>query len=133
MSVEQTKNIIRFWAAIDLCITGILAMPFTAKLFVTVVYSLNELVGGTGIAPHFDAIHWLFICFTGGMGVLWAVVRLRQPSVFNSKADAVARAWMTLLLLYFVFVADAPIILLLFVATEAIGSIHQFAVLRKLS
>ena len=131
MTTQQLETRIRFWAGFDLLITGILALPITAKLFITIVYGLNGMLGGAGTAPEFAAIHWLFVCFCGGLGVLWAIVRLMQPTAFNGKADAIGRAWMSLVLLYFVFVADAPMVLLAFVATEAIGSAHQFMVLSK--
>lgn len=133
MATQQHQKIIRFWASLDLVVTGVLALPFTAKVFITVVYALNGMLGGADTAPEFAPIHWLFVCFTGGLGVLWALVRIYQPTVFNCKADAIGRAWMTLLLLYFVFVAGAPMVLLAFVATEAVGSVHQFIVIRRWS
>lgn len=131
MNTLQHQKIIRFWAALDLSITAILALPFTAKIFIEVVYKLNGILGGADAMPEFAAIHWLFVCFCGGLGVLWALVRLYQPTPFNSKADAFGRAWMSTVLLYFVVVADAPLVLLAFVATEAVGSAHQFWVLSK--
>ena len=127
----MNRKIIRGWAAFDLSITGLLALPFTAEIFVVVLYAINGLLGGSETPPPFQAIHWLFVCFTGGLGVLWALARLFQPSAFLSKADVFARLWMTCLLLYFIFVRHAAVALLLFVASELIGALHQLWSLQR--
>ncbi len=133
MSNRCNPQIIRFWAIFDLIITGILAIPFTAELFIQLLYTINGLLGSNGSPPAFDAIHWLFVCFTGGLGVLWAIARISQPTSLLSKIDATGRLWMTALLIYFIFLRQAPLALLLFVVSELIGALHQLWSLRRMA
>ena len=76
-------------------------------------------------------MHWLFVCLMGGLGVAWAVARLVEPVRTLGLVDAVARLWVGALIAYFVLARGAPTVLLLFVATELGGALHQSWVLRR--
>lgn len=123
--------VMRFWAGLDLLVTGILALPPTALWFITSLYALNGWLGGTASPPPFDPLHLLFVCLMGGLGVLWALVRLANPLRFLGRADAVARLWVAGLLGYFVVGQNAPVVLALFIATEVLGALHQLWILRR--
>lgn len=129
-SPSQIRTI-RFWASLDLIFTGLLATPLTAQWFVATAYWANGFIGGSIEAPLFDPLHWLFVCFTGGLGVLWAIVRLRYPRRELGLADAVARLWMAGLISYFIFAEGVAPVFLFFVATELAGAIHQGLRLRS--
>lgn len=129
-STKQTRCI-RFWASLDLLFTGLLATPLTAQGFISTAYWVNGLMGGSAVAPTFDPLHGLFVCFTGGLGVLWALVRIRYPSRELGIADTIARIWMAGLISYFVFVEGIGVVFLFFVATELAGAIHQWLRLYK--
>lgn len=129
----SARRAIRGWAALDLVVTGALALPPLARLFVALVYSLNERFGGAATAPAFEPIHWLFVCLAGALGVLWATVRLLRPLAWLGLADAVARVWVAGLIVYFVVAEGAPLVLLGFAVTEQAGAIHQLMVVARSS
>jgi hypothetical protein len=125
------SKVIRGWAALDLAVSAMFALPPLAALLLRLLYSLNGRLGGASVAPPFEAVHWLFVCLMGGLGVVWAVARLVEPVRTLGLIDAVARLWVGALIAYFVFARGAPTVLLLFVATEIGGALHQSWVLRR--
>lgn len=122
--------VIRCWAGIDLLVTGLLALPPTALWFIATLYQFNGLLGETASPPPFAAVHLLFVCLMGALGVLWAVVRLLRPEPFLGRADAWARLWVAGMIAYFILGAQAPVILTAFIATEVLGGLHQLWTLR---
>ena len=125
------SKVIRGWAALDLAVSALFALPPLAALLVRLLYSLNGRLGGASVAPPFEPVQWLFVCLMGGLGVVWAVARLVEPVRTLGLIDAVARLWVGALIAYFVFARGAPTVLLLFVATEIGGALHQSWVLRR--
>jgi hypothetical protein len=128
--MNKPVAVMRFWAAIDLLVTGLLALPLTALWFIATLYQVNGWFGGSTLPPSFDPVHLLFVCLMGGLGVLWALVRLCQPVIFLGRADGLARLWVSGLIAYFVFVEAAPLALVLFIVTELLGAVHQLWALR---
>lgn len=120
---------IRGCAAFDLVVTGLLALPPTAALFVDALYALNGWFGGEAAAPAFAAVQWMFVHIAGVLGVLWALARLVEPTRFLGLADAAGRGAVGALILWHVLAGGAPVILLAFVATEWAGTAVQFLVL----
>jgi hypothetical protein len=125
------SKVIRGWAVLDLAVSALFAVPPLAALVLRLLYSLNGRLGGASVAPPFESVHWLFVCLMGGLGVAWAVARLVEPVRTLGLIDAVARLWVGALIAYFVFARGAPTVLLLFVATEIGGALHQSWVLRR--
>jgi hypothetical protein len=125
------SQVIRGWAVLDLTVSTLFAVPPLAALLLDFLYSLNGRLGGVSVAPPFEPVHWLFVCLMGGLGVVWAVGRLVEPVRKLGLIDAAARLWVGALIAYFVFARGAPIVLLLFVATELGGALHQLWVLRR--
>lgn len=130
--MSSPSGVMRLWAAIDLAVTGVLALPPTALWFIETLYQLNGLLGNTAEAPAFAPVQLLFVCLMGGLGVLWALVRLLRPQPFLGRADGWARLWVAGLLAWFVFAVGAPVVLSLFIATELLGAMHQLWRLRGL-
>ena len=125
------SKVIRGWAVLDLTVSALFALPPLAALLLDVLYSLNGRLGGVSVAPPFEPVHWLFVCLMGGLGVVWAVARIVEPMRRLGLIDAAARLWVAVLIAYFVFVRGAPVVLLLFVATEFGGALHQSWLLRR--
>jgi hypothetical protein len=125
------SKVIRGWAALDLVVSALFAVPPLAALLLGFLYSINGRLGGVSSAPPFESVHWLFVCLMGGLGVAWAVARLVEPVRMLGLIDAVARLWVGALIAYFVLARGAPTVLLLFVATEFGGALHQSWVLRR--
>ncbi|MGB1580591.1 MAG: hypothetical protein ACPHER_03690 [Nevskiales bacterium] len=123
-------KVIRAWAGLDLLVTAVLALPPTALWFIDMLYQVNGLLGATASPPTFAAVHLLFVCLMGGLGVVWAMARLTRPSAFLGRLDGWARLWVAGLILYFILTAHAPLALYLFVASELLGGLHQLWVLR---
>jgi len=125
------SKVIRGWAALDLAVSALFAVPPLAALLLAFLYAINGRMGGVSVAPPFEPVHWLFVCLMGGLGVAWAVARLVEPVRTLGLIDAVARLWVGALIAYFVFARGAPTVLLLFVATEVGGALHQSWLLRR--
>lgn len=125
------KSTIRMWAGLDLVVTLLLALPPTALWFIATLYQINGLLGASASPPPFTPLHLLFVCLMGGLGVLWALVRILRPMLFLGRADAWARLWVAGLIIYFIVVNEAPVALYLFVASELLGACHQLWVLRS--
>ena len=123
-------NVIRGCATLDLVVTGLMALPPTAGMFVDVLYRANGWLGGDAVAPPFVAVQWMFVHLAGALGVLWAIARIVQPTRFLGLADAVGRACVGGLILWHVVAGGAPPVLLAFVATEWLGTLLQWVVLR---
>jgi len=120
------SRIARGCAALDLVVTGAMALPPSAALLLEVVYRLSGLA-----PPPPDPTRAFFVCLAGALGVIWALARLREPRRGLVLSDAVGRVWVAGLIAWFVFAAGAPRALLLFVASELPGAIHQAHALRK--
>lgn len=125
------RKVIRGCAVFDLAVTGLLALPPTAAVFVSMLYALNGWLGDAAVAPPFAAVHWVFVHVAGVLGVLWALARIAEPTRFLGLADAAGRAVVGALILWHVLAGGAPVILLAFVATEWLGTALQWIVLRR--
>ena len=116
---------VRLWAWIDTSVI-VLALPFTAKAFLSVVYGLNGLLGFDSTVPAFGAIQMFFVNLAGMLVAVWAIARLLHPVGVLGFIDAVGRSAVGLLIVWYVVVEGAPPALWFFVATEWIGAIAQF-------
>lgn len=122
---------VRFWAWVDSSVTLTLAIPPVAVGFLHLLYRVNGWLGGQDVLPEFAPIHLFFVCLSGVLISLWVLVRLLYPVGVLAFADAMGRAVVASLIVYFLVCTDAPRVLGLFVFTELAGSVAQFrAVLR---
>jgi len=118
----RARLVVRACAALDLAVTGALAVPPLARASFAALAPAMDDPGGFA---------WLFVHVTGVLGVLWAAVRLARPTRALGWADAAGRAWVGALILWAVVTGDAPRAFALFVATEWGGALAQAAVLRR--
>lgn len=125
------SRVVRGWGVFDLVVTALLALPPTAAVFLQVLYAVNGRLGGAAAVPAFEPVQWFFVCLAGALGVAWAVARILLPLRTLGRVDAIARLWVTILILYFVFARGAPPVLLAFCATELGGALHQLWALRS--
>ena len=130
MTPAETR-VIRSCAAFDVVVTGLLALPPTASLFVEVLYYVNGWLGGDAAPPPFVAVQWMFVHIAGALGVLWAVARIVEPTRFLGLTDAVGRACVGGLILWHVLAGGAPVVLLAFALTEWLGAAVQWLVLAQ--
>ncbi len=128
---DTDTAVVRAWAIVDLLVCAPLAVPPLAAGVLRVLYLVNGLLGQAAVPPPFDAVHWLFVCLMGALGVAWAVARLVLPLRPLGTIDALARVFVGLLIAYFVVARAAPAVFLAFVATEFGGALHQFWTLRR--
>ena len=125
--------VLRGWAWLDLVVTGVLAIPPLAPLFIALVFALDGALGGSAEPTPYDATQRFFVSLAGTLGVLWAWARIRMPLAPLGWADTIGRVWVGALLVYFIVFEGGPRSLCLFVSTELAGAVHQFAVLRRAS
>jgi hypothetical protein len=114
--------VIRACAALDLVVTGCLAVPPLARAL------LAALAPGM---PDPGGFAWLFVHLSGVLGVLWAAVRLAGPTAGLGWADAAGRAWVGARIGWAVAAGDVPRVFLLFVATEWGGTLAQASALSR--
>jgi hypothetical protein len=121
------SSVIRACAGFDLVVTGLLALPFSARVFVSALYALS----GAGPAPELPGVAWFFVNLAGALGVLWALVRLARPEPWLARADALGRCAVALLIAGYLAAGAIPGVMAAFVATELLGAAAQAWVLRR--
>ncbi|RKH32176.1 hypothetical protein D7Y13_33180 [Corallococcus praedator] len=97
------RRIIRGSALYDLVVTLPFATPWTAEVALSLMGQTHEALSLRGEAmPVFTPMHLFFVSLFGVLAVLWAGVRVIQPTAFHGAVDAVGRAvvatWMVLAL-----------------------------------
>jgi len=119
--------VIRACAGFDLVVTGLLALPFTARVFVGALYALS----GAHSAPELPGIAWFFVNLAGALGVLWALVRIARPEPWLARADALGRCAVATLIAGYLVAGALPALMAAFVASELLGAAAQAWVLGR--
>lgn len=116
---------VRFWALFD---TGVMALatPPTARLFLSGLYWLNGLLGGSSTPPVLDPLAMFFVNLSGVLVLVWVAARLIRPLRVFALIDAIGRCVVSLLIAWYVLVEQVTPVLWLFVGTEMAGAIAQF-------
>ncbi len=127
----KNETVIRGFAAFDLVVTGLFAVPWTATLVLSLIYELHSVLIYAN-PPGFviDTMTLAFANIMGVIGVLWAVVRLKRPTRDYARWDAIGRFYVAVVLLWHIAGSLSPIFLA-FVATELIGSVWQILLPRR--
>ncbi|TSC23145.1 hypothetical protein [Corallococcus sp. Z5C101001] len=125
------RRIVRGFALYDLAVTLPFATPWTAQVMLSVMEQVHQGVSLGGEAmPPFTPMHLFFVALFGVLAVIWALVRITQPSVLHSAIDTVGRAlvatWMVLAV-----TQGASQVLILFLVMELAGMVAQGAVLSR--
>jgi hypothetical protein len=124
-------RVVRGFAVFDLLVTGLMALPPTAAVFVDVLYAVNGGLGGPAGPPQFQSVHWMFVNVAGVLGVLWALARIVEPTRFLGLTDAAGRACAGGLIAWHILAGSAPVALFAFVFTEWLGAAAQWQVLLR--
>ncbi len=93
------RSIVVASAWYDLIVTVALATPWTAKIFLSSLASIQSGLGlGGDPLPVFEPEHLFFAGLLGTTVTMWSVIRLMRPSAFLGRADGINRlgfsAWM---------------------------------------
>lgn len=91
ISTANYLRLVRASACYDLVATAGFATPWT---FTAMLAGLNALANGLGVAqrlPPFAPEHLLMANLLGSIVIVWAILRLRAPSVQYGRYDAVGR------------------------------------------
>ncbi|GMU02664.1 hypothetical protein KH5H1_67840 [Corallococcus caeni] len=129
MSPSLLHRVIRGFAVYDLCVTLPFATPWTAGAMLGVMQWAHEGLALRGEAmPAFMPVHLFFVALFGVLAVIWALVRILQPTALHGAIDTVGRglvvAWMVLAL-----TQGATRVLGAFLVMEAAGMFVQGALL----
>jgi hypothetical protein len=125
---RTASRVIRLCAGFDLVVTGLLALPFTASVFVDTLYALDRALGGGLAAPDVGPLGGFFTNLAGVLGVLWAFVRIVRPAAWLARADAIGRCAVAALIVWWLADPALPGLLWGFVATELAGALAQLLV-----
>ncbi len=115
---------VRFWAWLDTSVIA-LALPFTAKAFLSLIYTLNGWLGHEASVPAFGPIQMFFVNLSGVLVAVWATARLLHPVGLLAFLDGIGRAVVALLIAWYVLAQGAPPALWFFVFTEGAGAVAQ--------
>jgi hypothetical protein len=128
---DVSPKTVRLWAWVDSSVTWTLAIPPMAKVFISTLYRINGWIGGESVAPAFLPVQLFFVSLSGVLISLWVLARLLHPAPVFALLDGWGRVAVSALLIFFVLVAGAPRVLLLFVVTEMAGAIGQLRVVYR--
>ncbi|MBN8230214.1 hypothetical protein JYK02_22130 [Corallococcus macrosporus] len=123
------QRAVRGFAVYDLCVTLPFATPWTAGAMLGVMRWVHEgLAPGGEPMPAFAPVHLFFVALFGVLAVMWALIRILQPTALHGAIDTVGRglvtSWMVLVLSQ-----GATRILGAFLVMEAAGMFVQGALL----
>lgn len=122
-SPAQFRRVVRASAAYDLVVTAPFATPWTFAIAFGQLTALNQALGGQPL-PAFGPMHTLFPLLMGSVVLMWAVLRLRAPTVQLGRYDAAARALFSLWMAWAWLQTGAPV-LLGFLLLEAVWAVMQ--------
>lgn len=117
------QRVVWLSALYDFIVTAPFATPWTFKFNRAGLSAVNQALGG-GPLPEFDAIQTLFALLMGSIVLVWAVLRLRGPTVRLGRYDAAGRALFSLWMAWAWTQTAAPM-LLLFLAPEVAWAVVQ--------
>jgi hypothetical protein len=119
------RRTVRFWALVDSSVSYTLALPPLAEHFVSMLYYVNGKLGGSPEAPPLTPLAMFFVSLSGTLIALWCIARYMKPIGLFALLDGWSRVWISLLIVWFVAVEDAPRVLLIFILTEMLGAFAQ--------
>ncbi|NVJ22026.1 MULTISPECIES: hypothetical protein [Myxococcus] len=123
------RRIVRGSAVYDLVVTLPFATPWTADAVLSLMRQVHQALAlGGEPMPSFAPMPLFFTSLFGVLAVLWAGVRIIQPTVFHGIVDTLGRAvvalWMILALSQ-----GATQVLIAFLVMELAGMFAQGSVL----
>jgi len=122
---------VRVIAGFDLAVTGCLAIPPFAHVFIQMLFAGDAALDLGSLRVEFHPLHWLFVNLAGVFGVLWSVVRLRTPTAELALLDVGGRLAVAALILHATAAEGMTPLLHVFVASELVGAVAQYWVVRR--
>lgn len=117
------RRLVWFSACYDLIVTAPFATPWTFEFNRAQLSAINRGLGGQAL-PAFDAVQTLFALLMGSLVLVWAVLRLRGPTVQFGRYDAAGRLLFATWMAWAWAQTGAPV-LLLFIVPEAAWAVAQ--------
>jgi hypothetical protein len=125
------ERIARICAGFDLAVTGCLAVPPFARVFIDLLFASDLALGLGSQRVVFEPLHWMFVNVAGVLGVLWALVRLRAPTLELVLFDVVGRLAVAAVILHATAAAGMTPLLHVFVGSELAGAVLQYWAVRR--
>ena len=122
---------VRVFAAFDLAVTGCLAIPPLARVFIQMLFAGDAALELGSLRVEFQPLHWLFVNLAGVLGVVWALARLRTPTPELALLDVGGRLAVAALILHATAAQGMTPLLHLFVASELGGAVTQYWAVRR--
>jgi hypothetical protein len=122
---------VRACALFDLAVTACLAFPPSARWLLEILFLGDAALGLGTPRVDFQPLHWLFAHLTGVLGVLWAVARLRAPTLELALLDVGGRLAVAALILRATAAEGMTPLLHGFVAAELAGAALQYWAVRR--
>ena len=122
-SPNQFRRVVRASAAYDLIVTAPFATPWSFAMAFGHLGAANQTLGGQPL-PVFGALHTLFALLMGSLVIVWAVLRLRGPTLQLGRYDAAARGLFSLWMAWAWLQTGEPV-LLLFIVPEVSWAVVQ--------
>lgn len=122
-SPARFRRVVWFSALYDLIVTAPFATPWTFELNRRQLSAINQALGGLPL-PAFDPFQTLFALLMGSIVLVWAVLRLRGPTVQFGRYDAAARVLFSGWMVWAWLQTGAPV-LLLFIVPELSWAVAQ--------
>lgn len=116
-------RLVWFSALYDLLVTAPFATPWTFEFNRAQLSAINLGLGGQAL-PAFDALQTMFALLMGSIVLVWAVLRLRGPTVQFGRYDAAGRLLFGTWMAWAWMQTGAPV-LLLFIVPETAWAIAQ--------
>jgi hypothetical protein len=129
--VRTLARVVRACAAFDLVVTGCLAVPPFARVFLDLLFAGDLALGLGAQRVAFEPMHWLFVNLAGVLGVLWALVRLRTPTFELALFDVLGRLAVAAVILHAMSASGMTPLLHFFVGTELAGAAAQYWAVRR--
>lgn len=111
MTHESYARLVRFGAIYDLIATAGLAVPPLAALVLGVIRGLDAQLGFDTAFRPVDATTMFLINLAGCFVIVWAIARLRMPTVQLGRMDAGLRLALVGLQVWAVAMGATPILL----------------------
>ncbi|KQV53264.1 hypothetical protein ASC95_10935 [Pelomonas sp. Root1217] len=116
-------RVVWFSALYDLIVTAPFAAPWTFEMSRAQLSAINQALGGRPL-PDFEPVQTLFAVLMGSIVMVWAVLRLRGPTVQLGRYDAVGRVLFAFWMAWAWMQSGAPV-LLLFIVPEVAWAVVQ--------
>jgi len=119
------RSIIKASGIYDILILLPFAIPGVVELVFTLINKLHNDLTLTGSMPEFSPYHFMFVNIMATISIVWAVIRVRNPSTLYACYDTVARLFIASTMLVYLLYYDVTQIIWLFFAAEISWAILQ--------